>query len=173
MVCRCWLWGFLCQEDASTLGHDSLPQSMWSPRHLFYLLGQLLLFFFCFLLSFLPQHILYQTCYQPTDFRLWPGLQVLVTQSRSITVDWFCSCLVATFITAYPLWRQEQPEGAMSHWSVWCRSSKKKTGLELQRHSSVCGWLWKLSTWHGPNGRRHEERDVSRRGNGRWWWVGK
>lgn len=52
-------------------------------------------------------------------------------------------------------------------------AARKKTGLELQRHSSVCGWLWKLSTWHGPNGRRHEERDVSRRGNGRWWWVGK
>lgn len=53
MVCRCWLWGFLCQEDASTLGHDSLPQSTWSPRHLFYLLGQLLLFFLLFS-SFFP-----------------------------------------------------------------------------------------------------------------------
>lgn len=183
MVCRCWLWGFLCQEDASTLGHDSLPQSTWSPRHLFYLLGQLLLFFFFLFSSFFP------TSAHTLSNLLSANRLSFMTRpssfSHPVTVyhSWLVLFLLSSHLhhnlpplTAGATWR--------SHVTLECvmlepcvgagrKDWKKKPGLDLQRHSSVCGWLWKLSTWHGPNGRRHEERDVSRRGNGRWWWVGK
>lgn len=182
MEFRCWLWRF--QHEELFPGWNMLSDC----RQTSLVLTQGLLQ----LRTWLSTSAKVQTsqdvsCSVPTStqaeawiyYPLAQECRLLVTHNTGLVPDQLLNKPLQSVMLHQHLWclnpateqGQEQEKGLDR---TRTRSTEDRAVAASELSSSVSCWQWRRWAGLRPDGVRYEERDVSRRGHGRWWrWVGE